>query len=378
MTLHRGHHERMDAFEGLDPLSEECFVDIPDFPEETPRPLGASRRQTLHYTTASVEETEPCNAFDVDTFFEQDHSSFPSKDIALEDTFLEGRAATCDTSFVPTFSVSNQNFLLSSSTRRLSDESSQSCHIMMRPFRSGYCRTESDIFPDFDQGGEPMLFVPSTVSSADGTQTIEAEFQKPAKNVSERQPQHDAAPTLKKLKVKLGAEAGFAELESMGVFKAEGGHRLRKDTKGLEMSTVSSSSLTENEKSGTHPEIPKSTVSDVPIAKSRRKAVREGGTEVEGKKDVSRETVLTSCSPNLPLRKASRLLKLPLVSSTQKGMKRKSKTNAPNEETGTKKGSVSTKKKALVETQESAVKPKKGWALKKANKRPVSSILRLM
>jgi superfamily II DNA helicase RecQ len=372
----------MDVFEGLDPLSEECFVDIPDFPEETPRPLGASRRQTLHFTTASVEETEPCNAFDVDTFFEQDRSSFPSKDIALEDTFFEGRAATCDTSvsFVPTFS-SDQNFLLRSSNRRLSDESSQSCHSMVRPFRSGYCRTESDLFPDFDQRGESMLFVPSTVSSADGTQKFEAEFQKLAKNVSERQPQHDAkgiARTLKKLKVKLGTEAGFAELESMGVFKAEWGHRLRKDTKGLKMSTVSSSSLTENEKSGNHPETPKSTVSDVPIAKSRRKAVRKGDIEVEGNKDGSQESVLTSCSPNFPLRKASRLLKLPPVSSMQKGFKRKSKTNAPDEETGTKKGGVSTKKKALVETQESAVKPKKGWALKKANKRPVGSILRLM
>jgi hypothetical protein len=364
----------MDAFEGLDPLSEECFVDIPDYPEETLRPLGASGRQTLHFTTASVEETEPCNALDVDTFFEQDR-------MALEDTFLEGRAATCSTSVssVPTFS-SDQNFLLSSSNRRLSNESSQSCHSMVRPFRSGYCRTESDPFPDFDQRGEAMLFVPSTVSPADGTQKIEADFQKPARTFSEREPQHDAkgiAPTLKKLKVKIGTEAGFAELDSMGVFKAERGHRLRKNTKGLEMSTVSSSSLTENEKFGAYPETPKSTISDVPIAKSRRKAVRKGEIEVEGKKDVSQGTVLTSCSPNLPLRKASRLLKLPLVSSTQKGSKRKCKTNAPDEETGTKKGGVSTKKKALVEAQESAVKPKKGWALKNANKRPVSSILRV-
>lgn len=369
----------MDAFEGLEPLSMKGRPSL-GF-DDACEGLGATEGHPRAVLDKPTEDDDPCSTFDVDTLLQPDYSSFTfwsNDSAALNET--RGAAEIWRTGAgVVLPAVSSDQTFLSSLTGRLSDQSLQSqLDTRHTPFKSGYRKSESELF-EIAEEGEPMVFVPSRVSTEDGTQKLaqmEGVVEKAVKKSSrrKRQPNHAnlSPPRLKKQKVKVSAQARNEVHESAGSISGGRRHR-RKASVSLEPLAVSEVSLEGDEDGHNHPETPTSSFSNLPIISTRRAAAKEGDAIAYTKVDDHEEAVLMPSSPNLPTRKASRLQKL--QGSPSEGLSKPSKRTIKKIPADEARRSETRDQKRFTDPREGpAVKPKKGRQSKKTQKRTVSPL----
>ena len=296
----------MDAFRNPEPVVsqnrdgeaalEQCFVDIPDCLETTNERQGPSSR-------------EVDTIMDVDSLLQPDYSGFTfwsSDSHAPAETKGAAEIWRTGAGILLPAASSDQTFL-SSFTRRVSEES---LHTTLdnrcTPFKSGYFESESELFPGQADQRESMLFIPSTVSTADGCQRLRKEAEKPLEKVSKRKRQSVSAslspPRLKMLKSKASED----KFEIRKGLAPSGRWSKQRGSKKEELSAVSEASP----KDDPGFETPTSRASNIHVAARVRAGTAGDGTLKAGGISV-RESVLTQSSPNLPARMTTKRVQKP-------------------------------------------------------------------
>lgn len=364
---------------------QSCFVDIPDFSDTiADQPATEVLRgddDCSEPPAGSSESGEATDTFDVSNFLEPDFAFSKPAASAMEER-SSGRSETVkedgSTSMFDLLANSCKQEVCACVPKRLSEESLQSVGSMQTPFKPSYYKSEADLFPDFAKIQEPMLFVPLTESSAASRKKPKHAVGRRMSVISELVQEQDfdalTPAKVKELKDELGMGRSADKHEStFGSPRLARSKRRKRSSGYFEHSANETSGLKEREKREDSPislGTPTSVVSDLPILRLKRKAQRLEGDETRQGEALVQESVLLPSSPNLPQKKASRVLKL-----TASAKKTAKKLSLEKEAEPVISSRRSASAEMALEVPETSDEPAQDQQAEKASKRRVSDIL---
>ncbi|GAQ84034.1 hypothetical protein KFL_001730270 [Klebsormidium nitens] len=356
---------------------ETCFVDIPNFldtnSDQCTERIGGDT-DCSEGPAGYSQSCEATNTFDVSNFLELDFAFEKPIGSALERRSSgQSKTGKEDRSMVNLLGVSSSQECRACVPNRLSEESTQSVGGMQTPFKLGYYKSEADLFPDFAKKKEAMLFVPLTGSSADRSgkrKHIAVDREMPTiTELGQEQDFNALAPAaIKKLRVDMGVDTSEDKHGSTTDSpRAARSKRRKKSTESIDHSADVKSELRKREADSViNLGTPDSVVSDLPIIGIKRKAQareEDGGGREEAQTDG---IVLMPSSPNLPRRKASRVLKL--TASAKKTANKLSLEKEPEAEIYSRKRASARLVSEGLETAEAVTQDRR---VGKAAKRPI-------